>query len=110
MPQEYIDEIRRRFPEYDDLSDQELASRLLERCPDYEPVLGDVARSRAGLPDSSPLGLRKLELAAVRGTACAGPKFDRRDVRQTAVRTPVVVVIAPRLECALKVLKAEKPM
>jgi hypothetical protein len=52
LPQEYIGEIRRRFPEYDDLSDQELASRLLERYPDYEPVLGDVARSRYA-PDTA---------------------------------------------------------
>jgi len=66
--------------------------------------------SRAGLPDSSPLRRRKFELATVRGTAYAGPKLGRRDVRQTTVRTAVVVVVAPRLEGGFQILKTEEPM
>src|SRR5690242_20521133 len=93
-----------------------IASTKGRRCsggggpPRFESITPAKIRAGAGLPDSSPLRRRKFELATVRGTAYAGPKLGRRDVRQTTVRTAVVVVVAPRLEGGFQILKTEEPM
>lgn len=52
MPKEYIDRLRQQNPgAYDDLSDQELASRVIAKHPEYKDVLGDVA-TPAKQPDA----------------------------------------------------------
>src|SRR2546425_7473645 len=44
MPAEYVQKIRDKFPgSYDDLSDQELAAKVITKYPEYRDVLGDVA-------------------------------------------------------------------
>ena len=55
MPAEYVQKIRDKFPgAYDDLSDQELAQKVIAKYPDYSDILGDVAQGQVAPPQPSP--------------------------------------------------------
>ncbi len=51
MPLEYVQRIREKYPEYADMSDQQLAGAVLKKYPEYQDVLGDVVST--GMPETS---------------------------------------------------------
>jgi len=53
MPLENLDLFRQRFPQYHDLSDQELAQSVLRKYPEYQDLFGDVATHGSPLPPTT---------------------------------------------------------
>src|SRR3972149_10421798 len=47
MSQEALTEFRQRYPQYRDLTDGDLAQKLIAKYPQYRDLLGDVATSPA---------------------------------------------------------------
>lgn len=47
MPAEALQKLRAKYPQYQDIPDQELARRIITKYPDYQDILGDVASGRA---------------------------------------------------------------
>lgn len=46
MSQQALQKLRAQYPEYSDLSDQDLASKVIKAYPEYQDLLGDVTQAR----------------------------------------------------------------
>ena len=54
MPLEYLQRLRTQYPEYSDIPDQDLARRIIEKYPQYQDALGDIAAGNADTPQTQP--------------------------------------------------------
>lgn len=47
MPADALQRLRAKYPQYNDIPDQELARRVISRHPEYQDILGDIAAGPA---------------------------------------------------------------
>lgn len=65
MPKDAIDRIRQKYPEYNDLSDQVLAQKILAKYPVYQDILGDVAAEAPQAPAPTPASTGQRILSGI---------------------------------------------
>ena len=46
MPNETLVELRKRYPQYHDLTDGDLATAIIAKYPEYRDLLGDISKSK----------------------------------------------------------------